>query len=231
MTETDLNFSLREVLDKYFPKYNKHTLQVKFKKTKSLSHSIRLQNGVLTVNISGAFMQAPLQIIQITGIILFSKLFRYKIDKNIRRTYKQYIDENLSEFQRNAAVRRPSSRYTPKGDYYNLEDIFESLNKKYFENKLPKPVLGWSLNNSYRRLGFYSSEKNLLVISRIFDSHKTPMNVVEYLMFHEMLHIYFPVETVNGRRRVHTPAFRKLERAFPDYEKIEKWINKKRHKL
>ena len=231
MTEADLNSILQEILNKYFQRHSHSRLYAEFKKTKTLSHSIRLESGTLTVKISGAFMQAPLQIIQIIGIILFSKLFRYKIDKNIRQTYKQYINENLSDTYQNVNLRRPSAAYTAKGNYYNLEHIFNILNEQYFDNKLQKPTIGWSLNNSYRRLGFYSSEKNLLVISRIFDSRKTPLNIVEYLMFHEMLHIYLPVVSVNGRRRIHPPEFRKLERSFPDYEKIEKWIQKKRHRL
>ncbi len=231
MTESDLNVILRDVLINDFPKRSKNRLFARFKKTKTLSHSIRLRDGVLTLNISEAFVEAPRQIIQILGIILLSKVFHCKIDNDIRRIYKQYIRENHFDDYHAVRTRPPSPAYTAKGKYYDLDDIFYKLNRRFFNDKLSKPLIGWSLNDSYRRLGFYSSEKNLLVISRIFDSRKTPLNVIEYLMYHEMLHIYLPVVTVNGRRRVHTVEFRKLERSFPEYEKVETWIRKKRHKL
>ncbi|MCK5852705.1 DUF45 domain-containing protein [bacterium] len=231
MTEIDLIPIFENVLKTYFKKKSYTHVHADFYRTKSLSHTIRMEAGTFTLKISDAFVQAPLQIIQIIGIILFSKIFRHKIDREVRQIYKQYIYENLDESYRSVNIRKPSDDYTATGKYYNLDDIFNRLNIQYFENKLEKPILGWSLNKSYTRLGFYSSEKNLLVISRIFDSRKTTQNVVEYLMFHEMLHIFFPVETVNGRRRVHTPEFRRQERSFPDYDKINKWIHKKRFRL
>jgi hypothetical protein len=38
---------------------------------------------------------------------------------------------------------------------------------------------------------------------------------VEYVMFHEMLHLQHPVEHRGVRRCVHTPEFKKGEKAFP----------------
>ena len=77
----------------------------------------------------------------------------------------------------------------------------------------------------------YALERNLLVISSIFDSARTKVEVLKFLMYHEMLHIYLPAKKVNGRRRIHPSEFKELERRFPDFEKIQKWIKKKRHRL
>ena len=114
---------------------------------------------------------------------------------------------------------------------YNLEFIFEDINRTYFKNQLKKPILGWSLNKSYMRLGFYAEDKNLLVISRIFDLSRVPEKVVEYMMYHEMLHIAIPTIVINGRRKVHPPELKKMDRIFPDYDEIQKWIKKNRQRL
>jgi len=50
-------------------------------------------------------------------------------------------------------------------------------------------------------------------------------------MYHEMLHIAMPSKVVNGRRRIHPPEFKKMDRAFPDYDVIQKWIKKHRTRL
>jgi predicted metal-dependent hydrolase len=229
--ELDLNYIVQDILRKNFPKFSEIEVRAQFYRSRSLSHTIRWETDVFFVKISDAFENAPVRILEIIGIILFSKIFRYKIDREIRRVYKQYIYEHIDKKYLTAKTRKPSANYTAVGRVYNLDEIFDEINVRFFNKVLKKPILGWSLNDSYRRLGFYSSDKKLLVISRIFDSKKVPRNVVEYLMYHEMLHIYIPPVAVNGRRRVHTSEFRELEYSFPDYEKINKWILKKRNKL
>ena len=54
---------------------------------------------------------------------------------------------------------------------------------------------------------------------------------MEYIVFHEMLHIYHPPKIVNGRRYHHTPAFRASERKFEQYAEAEAWIDRSVRKL
>jgi hypothetical protein len=49
---------------------------------------------------------------------------------------------------------------------------------------------------------------------------------VEYVMFHEMLHLRYPVEHKGSRRCVHTPEFKIAEKEFL-YLKEAKEILKK----
>jgi len=41
---------------------------------------------------------------------------------------------------------------------------------------------------------------------------------VEYIVYHEMLHMRFPVERRGHRRVVHSREFREAEKQFPKYE-------------
>jgi hypothetical protein len=63
-------------------------------------------------------------------------------------------------------------------------------------------------------LGHYDPCHNAIVISRIFDDIRKPLLTLEYVMFHEMLHLRYPVDHRGARRRVHTREFRQAERAF-----------------
>ena len=43
-------------------------------------------------------------------------------------------------------------------------------------------------------LGHFDPSHNAIIISRIFDEPKAPKLALEYVMFHEMLHLRYPVD-------------------------------------
>jgi predicted metal-dependent hydrolase len=82
---------------------------------------------------------------------------------------------------------------------------------------MARPALGWSHVRSRTRLGHFDPSHNTIVISRIFDDPGAPRLALEYVMFHEMLHVYYPVNHSGARRCVHTPEFRAHEKQFPQF--------------
>jgi hypothetical protein len=62
------------------------------------------------------------------------------------------------------------------------------------------------------------------MISRWLDRKQVPAYLVEYIMYHEMLHMVIPSETKNGKRYIHTPQFQKKEREFAYYEEAKRWL-------
>ncbi len=229
--EEQLENLIKSLLQEIMPQ-KRYTVSVEWGRGKSLRHTIQMgKRNFLLVRLSPLMAQAPENVVKALAVLLLAKIFRFKADSVFRKVYNAYVDEHIMP-QMPAVTHRVSSRYSPKGNYFNLEEIFDELNSRYFNARLPKPVLGWSLRPAYTRLGFYDRKRNLLVISQIFDHKKTPREIVEYLMYHEMLHIYIPVQQGRGQRRlVHTAEFKRLEQQFPNYEKIEKWIKRKRHRL
>ena len=73
-------------------------------------------------------------------------------------------------------------------------------------------------------MGHHDSTHNTIVISKTLDSHDVPEWLVEFVLYHEMLHIKHPAQIINGRRQHHTKAFRSDEKKFPHYEQSQKWI-------
>lgn len=202
----------------------RHRLRAGFYPTRSLRHTIQKRFGTVTIRIAETFRSVPEDILRLLGHILLAKLYGQKIDGMLRRRYHAFVEEHI--LPGHPVRRRISDRYTSRGSVYNLEERFDVLNRVYFDNRLTKPRIGWSLNRSYRRLGFFAAERNLLVISRIFDSARVPADVLDFLLYHEMLHIHYPAERKNGRNRIHTREFRKSERSYPGYERIERWLKK-----
>jgi hypothetical protein len=87
-----------------------------------------------------------------------------------------------------------------KGQYYDLNEVFESLNERFFHGLMGRPLLTWSSHMARRSLGHYDAAHNTIVVSRVFDRRNTPRCAVEYLLYHEMLHLKHPVTVRAGRR-------------------------------
>ena len=96
--------------------------------------------------------------------------------------------------------------------------LFESLNVRFFHGLLGRPTLTWSAHHARRMLGHYDAAHNTIVVSRVFDRADTPRCAIEYLLYHEMLHLKHPVRVKAGRRCVHSKAFQAEERLFPELE-------------
>jgi hypothetical protein len=113
-----------------------------------------------------------------------------------------------------------------QGEIYNLGKMFARLNRKYFESELAKPTLTWSQRKTRSILGHHDRVHDTITISRTLDSSDVPEWFVEYILYHEMLHIKHPARLINGRRYYHTSAFRMDERRFPRYEKAQRWLER-----
>jgi predicted metal-dependent hydrolase len=75
-------------------------------------------------------------------------------------------------------------------------------------------------------LGHFDPSHNAIVISRIFDRGDVPALALEYVMFHEMLHLRFPVDHGGAKRRVHTKDFREAEKQFPRLKEAKEMLKK-----
>ena len=102
----------------------------------------------------------------------------------------------------------------PKGRVYDLAAIFDDLNQRYFNGMMASPQLGWSRTRNRRLLGHFDPCHNAIIISRIFDDAKVQKLALEYVMYHEMLHVRFPTEYRGARRCIHTLEFKRAEREF-----------------
>ena len=122
---------------------------------------------------------------------------------------------------------RGSKRYFgPEGRYYHLEEVFDSLNIRFFGGLLGRPDLTWSEHHAKRSLGHYDAAHNTIVVSRVFDRPSSPRYAIEYLLYHEMLHLKHPVRTRGLRRCVHSREFKAEEARFPQLNEALAFIKR-----
>jgi hypothetical protein len=193
------------------------TIHVRFRRFTSLNTTIRLRQGEIHASLSDLLEGAPESVLHAIAHILLAKLYRKPIDRVHNLRYKRFASSaavtRQTELVRTA---RGTKRYFgPEGRYFNLDEVFDSLNTRVFGGLLGRPDLTWSEHHAKRSLGHYDAAHNTIVVSRVFDRPSSPRYAIEYLLYHEMLHLKHPVKTRNLRRCVHPPEFKADESRFP----------------
>lgn len=201
----------------------KATIDVKFRPSANARSSVRLESGLLRVRMADVMEQAPAPVLESLAYLLLSKLFRLRPAASHRRRYRMWLQrqdvgKRLHTARRERGYKAASG---PAGEHFSLEAVFEDLNRKFFGGMLARPNLGWSRHCSRTRLGHYDPAHHMIVISRVFDRADMPRDLIEYVMYHEMLHLLHPPEHHAGRRVIHTRAFREAEKQFPEIRGVK----------
>ena len=198
------------------PRTQPPAVRVEFCRFANADCLIRLEQGDLHARISDLFEGAPAPVMEALAFILLGKLFRRPVARIYAHRYRLYL--NRKDMRRKMhLVRQIRGRKFisgPRGACYDLEEIFDQLNARYFYGLMGRPSLGWSRGASRSMLGHFDPSHNAIIISRIFDREAAPRLALEYVMFHEMLHLRYPVDHNGARRRVHTREFREAEKEF-----------------
>ncbi len=108
-----------------------------------------------------------------------------------------------------------------EGKHKNLIHAFRRVNKRYFQSALSRPHLMWSRRLTHRKFGHYQYDTDTVLISRSLDDPHISDSLLDFVMFHELLHKDIGYKEVNGRRYSHTPAFRERERCFQNYQEMK----------
>ncbi len=210
------------------PRTDPPRFDVRFRPYANMDSKIRLESGHsrISVLISDQLEQAPPAVQESLAWVLLGKLYRKDPPAAAVERYREFV--NQADVRRRALeVRRRRGRkriIRPQGACYDLDRMFDRLNVRYFDGGMEKPVLGWSLRGSRRLLGHYDPAHHAIVISRLLDDRKVPEFVVEYVLFHEMLHLKHPVEYRARRRCVHSAAFKAEERRFPQFAEADLFL-------
>lgn len=208
-------------------------IEVVFYPYVGINHTIRVRRGKIFVRLAEICQSAPLETQRALAYILVAKLLRKKVSPLAAQIYQSFVKSQ--EMQTRAVEnRRAKGRKiitSAQGAIHDLEEIFDRLNEFYFKSALKKPTLSWSARQTYRILGHHDATHDTIIISKSLDDKKVPPYVVEFVVFHEMLHIFHPTQHRSGRRYNHTPQFRRDERKFVHYAQAENWIEENARNL
>ena len=112
-----------------------------------------------------------------------------------------------------------------KGQVHDLDAIFERVNNHYFNGKMDRPNLHWNEMLTTGKMGHYHQLRDTIMLSVTLDQPNVPDFVVDYVMYHELLHKKHGIQRKNGRYYGHTGAFRREEKKFPDFERAMAFLN------
>ncbi len=203
-------------------------VEIEYKPFANANSDVRLDSGSLRVRITDLLQNAPAPVTEALAHILLGKLYRKPVGAQYAHRYRLYL--NRKDMRRQIHLLRQSrgrkAHSGPAGTVHHLEEIFEELNGKYFGGMMARPGLGWSHVRSRTRLGHFDPSHHMIVISRIFDDTSVPRLALEYVMYHEMLHLHYPVDHSGARRCVHTPEFKEHEKLFPQFQEAKALLKK-----
>jgi len=193
-------------------------LTIEFSAFANINHTIRLREGKLIVRLSDLLEGAPEPVLRAIAHILLAKMYRKQIEREHSTRYRRYISSH-DVTKKAHLVRQIRGRKrigSAQGQIYDLNQIFDELNTRYFYGLLARPQMTWSREYARNSLGHYDPAHNAIVVSRIFDHPRVPRYAVEYIVYHEMLHLKHPVRLRGSRRCVHSAEFQAEEKLFPD---------------
>ncbi len=171
--------------------------------------NISLRNHTIQVNLNLQWKDIDEEIK--IGLIqhLLTRLFKSKRHTQNIELYNNFI--------KNIPILTPKTKTHPV-----LEASFNRMNEQFLDNQLEKPNLEWG-KAAFRKLAHYNFHNDTILVSSIFQD--APQEVLDYIIYHEMLHKHHKFKQKNGRSSYHSREFRQDERRYPNHQLIEKQIS------
>ncbi len=106
-----------------------------------------------------------------------------------------------------------------------LEKSFNRVNEQFFDNSMDKPNLVWG-RDSTRKLASYNYHNDTVTVSKVFCGiEEININMLDYLMYHELLHKHLKFRHNGSRNSFHNKQFKDAEKLYPNQKQLEKEIN------
>ena len=102
-----------------------------------------------------------------------------------------------------------------------LEQSFKRVNEQFFDGLLDQPNL--VLGKGITKLGQYDLGTDTVSITSMLLDHE---HLLDYVMYHELLHKKHQFSGKGGSHRYHTHAFRTDEHKFPRAAQLEKELSR-----
>ncbi len=155
-----------------------------------------------------------------------------------RKLRKKEIEQEaflqIEDIYQSASLKTPHSKvkkdfvsFKTSGSHYDLKKLFNEVNDEFFngtisaEIKWSSRIGGTSFHS--KRIAPSGKKYNLISISLGYDNSNCPDYAIKGVVYHEMLHIAIPPILRGGKRIVHSPEFKKVEREYPHYKEWVYW--------
>lgn len=181
----------------------------------------------MLVRFSDLMKRAPLGVLEGAVALLLARVYRRRTPRLLVKPYLEYSrsDRTRDRISRMRRRRVRLAHTAPQGLHYDLAAMFDDLNQKYFEGGLQRPNIGWSTRGWRRQFGCYDPGPDQILLNKRMDKPNVPRYVVEYVLFHEMLHVKHPTRRSGCSLISHSPQFRAEEKRFESFDSARKYLD------
>jgi len=194
----------------------------------NLAQTIRLREEMAQVRLSDLLRSAPLPVLEATAGLLLARAFRRRVPNDLAAIYRNYAlsDETRRRLQRVRRIRGRRATVPTDNRHRVLLQRFARLNRCYFEGRLPTPHLVWSTRPWRSQFGCFDPALNQIVINCRLQRKDVPASAVDYILYHEMLHMKHPMRRATCGLQSHSKEFRLEDKRFADYERARRWLSR-----
>ncbi len=177
--------------------------------------SWRREAGHLYVRMHHRFLHAPALVVKAIADLIHGK-------STGRQVVSDYIRTRIRDGEPRPARRR-ALVLRPVGVEHDLREVHRTINARFFSGVSTARVTWGSrrVKPTARHLQFgnYNLVANVITINQRLNARHIPLYVIEFVMYHEILHELLGVRDggAGRRRQVHPREFRRRERMFPQY--------------
>jgi hypothetical protein len=201
---------------------------VEFYPYTNLVLTIRRREEIVYVRFSDLMRQCALPVLEGAAALLLSRIYRRRAPRSLTQPY---LDYTRSQRTRQRIQRMRRTRVRPvatnsQGRHFDLSEMFDSLNGQFFAGTLERPHLGWSTRSWRRQFGCYDPGPNQILLNRRMDHPFVPQFVVEYVLYHEMLHVKHPTRRSGCSLISHSREFRAEEKLFPEFDRARRFLDR-----
>ncbi len=200
-----------EAFRELFPEREIPRIEIRYSsRLGSYNSNVRYTSHSLTFNLSGEWKDVDESIQK--GLVQSLMMRVYKSSTK-KTNYTDLYDSFMRHLHRSVAKTQSDPA---------LLSSFERVNTTFLYGQMGRPNLVWG-KYTKRVLGNYNYHTDTIRISRYF--MEAPLEILDYIMYHELLHKQIKFTTSGGRSLHHSSHFRKKEKEFPRAEMLEKEIH------
>lgn len=196
-------------------------LNLKINDNRCTMLSVKWEPDCTKVSLHRMFLKAPQNVMDALACYLKGE------HKQLAPSIKAYIEKNLQKLDYSHEL--DLSKLQTKGRVYDLDKIYRNLNREYFDESLGLYIT-WFGEHRKRlckrvTLGLFHDPLRLIKINRMIDNTYFPEYIVEYVIYHEMLHYVCPTYVdEKGQKHIHSKAFKEREKEFRHFKRAQQWI-------
>jgi len=217
---------LNESFGKIGKAYGYDSVNATFTEFKEFKVKWTRSNGWAEFEVSDYTKDAPPEVLRALAEVIFSKVSGKEKD-NYPEDFLKWItaDEFVDRKQSTYLARCRNVTRTPKGEHVDLNESYRRLEDLGLVKRDDKIVMNWTKQPNVKRVGYCSVLMKVITISSIFDNPSIPEFVSDYVLYHELIHLFKGYDPF-GRK--HGTDFRTLERLYPEYAEAEDWLKRLR---